>query len=701
MSFHKDEVGSSLHNLQAFTYADAASRLAGAGLVSADIGKVAKQTDTNRYYILLSDSPVTWSEITAPSNGGSGVNYIINTNSEDSTAGWATYADAAAAVPVNGTGGSPNVTFTRSTSSPLRGAASFLLTKDAANRQGQGASYDFTIDRADLAQPISIEFDYEPSTNFVAGDSSDLRVYIYDVTNSLVIQPAPYTIQGGIGEFTFKSIFQTASNSTSYRLILHVATTNALAWTFKCDSFRIGPQAVLLGAPVSDWNSFVPTGSWSTNTTYTGEWRRVGDSADVRVKVATSGAPTAATLTVQLPTGLVIDTAKLTTGTYIQLGDGVISDSDTTIYDGPISINDTTSVAPKVDAGSTITLINATTPFTFGAGDYLTLRFTVPIVGWGSSVVMSNDTDTRVTAARYFMSASSATATLANNTANPVVLDFDSKVNDTHSAVTPGASWKYTAPVPGFYKVIAHAQDDSSITAAAVNRIFNLSLHINGSNAKNADLGTPHRWQTTAAAIGAITGGEATVFLNAGDYFDVRGFQNSGTALTYIQQAQGTYISVERISGPSTVAASETVAMRYTTTAGQNVTHNVFVALTFGTKDYDTHGAFDGTTFIAPAPGKYHLSAAVAVDGSGGGTWAVGDYLQLRVRINGVDHSYSTLVTQASNSQTIALTIVADMKLNAGDAVQFQLDPHNSTVGTSNMLTNVGFNYLCIHKIGM
>jgi len=64
--------------------------------------------------------------------GSGGINYISNPDFESTTTGWAVYADAAATTPVDGTGGSANITLTRSTSSPLRGTANGLITKDAA-----------------------------------------------------------------------------------------------------------------------------------------------------------------------------------------------------------------------------------------------------------------------------------------------------------------------------------------------------------------------------------------------------------------------------------------------------------------------------------------------------------------------------------------------------------------------------------------
>jgi hypothetical protein len=148
-------------------------------------------------------------------------NYVKNGGAESGRAGWVTYADAAAASPVDCTGGSPSSTWTVSATTPLSGAYSFLWTHSANNRQGEGASYAFTIDTADQARLESISFDYEvASGTFVGGVvpiggatavDSDLEVYVYDVTNSTLTQPSNFRLLQNSGKSTFQGTFQTAS----------------------------------------------------------------------------------------------------------------------------------------------------------------------------------------------------------------------------------------------------------------------------------------------------------------------------------------------------------------------------------------------------------------------------------------------------------------------------------------------------------
>lgn len=149
-----------------------------------------------------------------------GLNFVKG-NAESGTTGWTTYADAAAARPVDGTAGTASVTFTTSSVTPLRGLKSFIFTKDAVNRQGQGVDYDFTIDESNKAKVLTIDFDYlVNSGTFVAGTSttdSDVIVYLYDVTNAKLIEPSSIKLLGNSTTISNKhsATFQTASNRIS------------------------------------------------------------------------------------------------------------------------------------------------------------------------------------------------------------------------------------------------------------------------------------------------------------------------------------------------------------------------------------------------------------------------------------------------------------------------------------------------------
>ncbi len=61
MGFHKELIDSDIHVIHAFTFADATTRNS-ATVVTADIGKICKQTDGGSYYILIDIAP-TWAQI--------------------------------------------------------------------------------------------------------------------------------------------------------------------------------------------------------------------------------------------------------------------------------------------------------------------------------------------------------------------------------------------------------------------------------------------------------------------------------------------------------------------------------------------------------------------------------------------------------------------------------------------------------------
>src|SRR5690606_42801 len=70
----------------------------------------------------------------------------------------------------------------------------------------------------------------------------DLRVYVYDVTNSRLIEVIDRDVKAN-AQGSYIGSFQT-SDSTSYRLILHVADSDSGAWDVKLDDVTVAPQVL-------------------------------------------------------------------------------------------------------------------------------------------------------------------------------------------------------------------------------------------------------------------------------------------------------------------------------------------------------------------------------------------------------------------------------------------------------------------------
>lgn len=228
---------------------------------SGNAGKFLKTDGTN------SD----WANLTGGTNDQR--EYIVNGKAEADTTGWAVYADAAGTSPVSGSGGSPTVTFARTTTSGevLRETASFKLAKDAANRQGEGASYDFTLDPQDYTtlSPIYISLEYKTTTNYASGD---VQLFVIDKDTGSVLGVSDANGLAGalpassaMSKFT-GFFYPTTATSDDYRLVAHITSTNASAWDLILDSVHAGnakPGASLVKNPDID------TLTSGTSATYT------------------------------------------------------------------------------------------------------------------------------------------------------------------------------------------------------------------------------------------------------------------------------------------------------------------------------------------------------------------------------------------------------------------------------------------------
>lgn len=525
------------------------------------------------------------------------INYITNSTADNDTVGWATYADAAQTTPVDGTGGSPQASlWIRSTTSPLRKNASFRLDKTgSASRQGQGVSFDFTIDKADTAKVLTVSFDYEVAAGTYA--NGDVTVYIYDVTNATVIQPAGYIVQNVASGTENKHIatFQTHATSTSYRLILHIASTSAQNYTLAIDNVVVGPQTVQYGAPITDWVSFTPTINWSaTSSTNLGKWRRVGDSVEIETRLVLNGAPTG-NFTFTLPFGWSIDSTKANSLSGGYCGVANIDDYGSGAHQMNILIIGSTQVQPYGDDGGGG--LSPTVPFTLGNTDIVSLLVRVPIQGWSSTVQMSSDTDTRVVAFR----GSSVGTTIATGSADTAVVVVPGLALDTHGAYN-ASTGAYTVPVPGNYK-ITH----QNLMAIGSAKQFRVGYTINSTSAFN---------RCALKQIVGATGEDVcltcsdTVYCDAGTVIRFAVAHNNTANTALINDGRFQTFTIERVSGPSAIAASEKVYAIYTDTSGQSLTADV-TNVEFKTKQFDSHGCWNGTTFTAPRAGLYYLTGLI------------------------------------------------------------------------------------------
>lgn len=611
------------------------------------------------------------------SGSGGVVNLVTNGSADDTAASiFVPYADAAGTRPVDGTGGSPTVTTSMTSTNPLIGTKSFLLTKPASNTQGQGWAVPFTVDLAYRAKSLKISADYivnsgtfVPGSNGVSPTDGDLIWYIYDVTNSQLIEPSNIKMfsNNTSNSDKFEATFQTSATGSSYRLIAHCASTSALAYELKLDNITVGPQVSLYGTPVTDWVSFTPTGSWSTNTTYAGRRRRVGDNEEIQIRVALTGAPNATNLTLNLP--VTIDVNKLAgTNTFQPLGRvSILTQTQSGAYIGDIRYLTTTSVTVAATTTASAPVSN-TNPGTFGNGDSVTCYIIVPVVGYSSSVQMSDTADTRVVSFVGAPTSQSLTAAVTD-------MAFTAS-RDSHGAWN---GTQYRVPTAGDYQVGLH-------TVFNTGQSTNLSVYVNGTLTK--------RCATSYAGVIAL--GYATLEnLKAGDLISIRSPDNSCT----IVGGSTSFLSIAKIQGPSQIGATETISAIYNTASGQSLANNTNVVILYDTKVEDTHGAYNPATgeFTAPAAGLYAVGASAYVDSV---SVSSSSFANLIVNKNGTQYNIYEKTFEASVTVGVPLYIgPTKVRLNAGEKITITAR-HQHGSSRSLIMTRM-YNYLSITRIGL
>jgi hypothetical protein len=368
-----------------------------------------------------------------------------------------------------------------------------------------------------------------------------------------------------------------------------------------------------------------------------------------------------------LPLGYSIDATKINTISPLRNSLGVAianPSSSTTYFAGVVQYNDATSLVVLDSAGGTGNFWTTNSPFTSWAstGNTASLDFSVPIVGWSSSQVMSSDADTRVMAASYYNSVDRA----INNSTN---LNYDTMVYDTHAAMSSGV---FTAPVSGIYRV--------SVISLASTGSGALEIYKNGSlNQTVSEISSSVR-----------SSGTATVNINAGDTLSVRG---SGS-VTVASGSSGAYsrISIERLSGPSQIAASESVSALYTG-APPTGTLNGAATIIFGTKVKDSHNAYSSGLYTVPVSGVYDISCTIWFTG----TFSLNTSNNISLYIDSVQKYEKQFYAGGAIAHNQLALDVKSVPLLAGQVLKIQAINNATSAG---MLSSAIDNFFSITRTG-
>jgi hypothetical protein len=427
--------------------------------------------------------------------------------------------------------------------------------------------------------------------------------------------------------------------------------------------------------------------------------------------LAITGGPTPSTaLTVNLPSGYTIDTNKISPSvgdSTPQVGFGNIRDNATNTYPVMVQYNNTTSVGVvhEDDAASGIVAVSTTpsSPVTFVNTDGIQLEFTVPITGWSSNAVISSDFGGRVIASKYRTNSANTVATTTTT-----IIDFEDVIFDKTASVTTGASWKFTAPETGIYFVNVTMGVVAGPTWVASNELV-IYLYKNGAFASAIG---GYGAEAAVSTNFVYAAGSDAIELSAGDYIDIRIWQNSGDSVSLYTGSSGAYnnVSIHKIQSPQTLMGSEKVVAVYNSSGADTMA--VATASTwymdFENKEIDTHNAVSGTgsnpvtttntgwKFTAPIAGMYEITAKVGL--SNATSFPAGDFVAITIKVNNVDKAIHTRDFQATTTDYHGTPLITKIQsLAAGDRVEIVFS-HNT--GTNKTTVSDGSQtYVCIKSL--
>jgi len=582
-------------------------------------GQLVFATDEKKTYQVIDNALV---EVSSSSI----INYISDPNFANGTSFW--------------TSSSGSLVVSLDTTSKLVGANSMKIDKAASNLNGQYVySNTFTIDNAYKASLLAVSLDgLFSDANYVDGY---MQMKLYDVTNSAYIEPADANIYAStlVNHIAVNS--QSSATGTQYQLRFIVNTTTTTAFNVYVDNISVGPATPRVkGAVVTDWKTYTPTFTPVTPASNNCYYRRVGDSIEINFRCSYTSNPGSGAVSITLPSGVTLDSSKMSATNDMGLGAAEFFKSGVR-YSAIAIFGTTTSVYFLVP--TSVVSSGLLDGSVINNGDSFGGILTLPVVGWSSNLVLSEDAPGRQIGVSMAMSsASSITTTPAKLTST---LDT-SNIGDLTGAFD-AANSRVKIQETGLYTITGMAYIYNFASSPTVN-IF---VYKNGVYLKEVLA----RWATASLTQQFAI----QVYLKVNDYVELWASTQVGTA--DILSSNLSRWEITKINNPQTIAANAQSYAAYSTNAGLSVPGNGTVTtIVYEDAISDSNSAYNQTTGIysCPRSGKLSLSATFKLAAST--AWTALDELFIQLVIGGVtvaENKWVAIATQAGNFEAPTMQI--------------------------------------------
>lgn len=420
---------------------------------------------------------------------------------------------------------------------PLSGTSDLGITKAASDASEDGVTLlSETINRADVGRSLIVEFEWDGTdANYTDGDYA---LYAYDVTGTAILPVLPINGLNDDGSLPARKtkvtaeVLTTSSTTGAVRVSLYMASDSDTGNAHTCyvDRATLKTEKPIPGAIVSEWESFTPSGTFVSNTTYTGQKRRVGDTLECRIRLEFSGAPTTATLDITLPDGLTADTTKAIEASALNIcGHAHLIDAaPSKAYNGGVRLNTTTQVRVTfMDDPDTsnhdVANVTESFPITLASGDELYIFFSVPISGWASSALVSTTEIAFTNAAVKSSATPTGTLGSAWNKATFGSTEYD----NLDSYDTSGG--QFTAPKTGFYFCAAYLAIEKGNQASGT--LVTTGVRVINTTLGQAIYGGEVEYQSSGVGltIDGYSNCSGILYANKGDIIEIQSYVTGGS----------------------------------------------------------------------------------------------------------------------------------------------------------------------------